>query len=514
MSASRKKQERKNAEEPVISSRAREEMEKEAQRKRNTLIYSIIGVVVVILVAILLIWNSGIIQRSTSVAEIGGEKVTAGEVAYYYYNNDIIYYAQLYSSYGYTGYPYSLSQKADEQIITEDAATELGLDTEYVGQTYHEYFLDYALNSLRETRTLCAAAKDAGYTLSDEGKASIDEAFADLDSNRESYLTSYGADLSRSKYLQLIYGTTMNANIYKQCLENATLAEEYYTNCFDSLADYSQEELDSYYQDNKASLDSVTYYWRQFAPDSDAEDTEAALAEAREAADAALAEIEADPDLVRDNEDYTRTSGVMSAGTFYYDWLLDDARVSGDATVLDGGTAYYLLVFEDRFLDESNTVNIRHILVQAKNEDDPATEDVDESTEDPTDEAFAAAEEKAKALLEQWKSGDATEESFAALVADNSADSGSNTNGGLYEKVAQGQMISGFNDWIFDSARQSGDTGMVKNTESYVQGWHIIYYIGEDEPVWITSARQALLAAEIEAGMDIVRTDKLDLVLN
>lgn len=513
MSASRKKQERKTAEESVISSRAQEEMAKEAQRKRNTLIYSIIGVVVVILVAILLIWNSGMIQRGTSVAEIGGEKVTAGEVAYYYYNNDIIYYAQLYNSYGYTGYPYSLNQKADEQIITEDAVTELGLDAEYVGKTYHDYFLDSALNALREERALCAAAKTAGYTLSAEGKAEIEKSLTELDTNRENYLTSYGADLSRSKYLQLIYGKTMNAKIYEQCLENAQLAAEYYENCFDSLADYSQEELDSYYQDNRASLDSVTYYWRQFAPDSEAEDSEAALADAKAEADDALAEVEADPDLVKDNEDYTETSGVMSAGTFYYDWLLDDARKAGDAVVLDGGTAYYLLVFEDRFLDETNTVNIRHILVEAKNEDDPATEDVDESTEDPTDEVFAAAEEKAQALLDQWKAGDATEESFAALVADNSADSGSNTNGGLYEKVAQGQMVSGFNDWIFDSARQSGDTGLVKNTESYTQGWHIIYYIGQDEPVWVTSARQALLADELEASMDIVRTDKLDLVL-
>ena len=97
MSASRKKQERKAAEETVITSRAQEAAEKEAKRKRNTLIYTIIGVVVVILVAILLIWNSGIIQRNTKVAEINGEKVTASQVAYYYYSNDVMYTANLYS---------------------------------------------------------------------------------------------------------------------------------------------------------------------------------------------------------------------------------------------------------------------------------------------------------------------------------------------------------------------------------------------------------------------------------
>ena len=85
MSASRKKQERKLAEAPELSAREQEELVKAEQRKRNTIIYTIIGVVVVILVAILLIWNSGVFQRNAAVATIDGEKVTPAQVSFYYH---------------------------------------------------------------------------------------------------------------------------------------------------------------------------------------------------------------------------------------------------------------------------------------------------------------------------------------------------------------------------------------------------------------------------------------------
>ena len=59
MSASRKKQERKLAEAPELSTREQEELIKAEQHKRNSIIYTIIGVVVVVLAAILLIpWKA------------------------------------------------------------------------------------------------------------------------------------------------------------------------------------------------------------------------------------------------------------------------------------------------------------------------------------------------------------------------------------------------------------------------------------------------------------------------
>ena len=48
----------------------------------------------------------------------------------------------------------------------------------------------------------------------------------------------------------------------------------------------------------------------------------------------------------------------------------------------------------------------------------------------------------------------------------------------FYYNVKEGQMVTEFNDWLFDSSRQVGDVEIVK-TESY--GYHIMYFDGEGE---------------------------------
>lgn len=531
MSASREKKQRRDTDASPLSSRAQEELAKEEKRKRNTIIYTIIGIVVVILVAVLLIWDSGIIQRKATVATIDGEKVTAAQVSYYYYNNTVRSMAQTYYQLGMSDYyPYSLTESPKDQVITAETASMLGLAEEYVGQTFHDYFLDYALNALRQEYALREAAAEAGYTLSDEGKASVESTLESLDSGRDSYLSTYGVSLSRTTYLQMIYGDSMTERSYRTCLENAQLATEFYDESFTSLADYTDEELDAYYQENKDDLDTFTCYYQYFngqaesTTDEDGntvspteEESSAALAQAEENANAALDEVEAAPDSVKDNEDFTEITDLLSAYSSYYswldrDWLTDSGRQEGDAAVFESASGFYLVVFDGRYLDETPTVNVRHILVEAVHEDDPDTEDVDESQEALTDEDYAIAEQKAQEILDQWKAGEATEDSFAALAEEYSADAGSNTNGGLYEKVYDGQMIETFNDWIFDSARQSGDTGLVKNDNesSSKKGWHIIYYIGQDEPVWITSSREGKWLSDLKTTVEIERTGKLD----
>ena len=113
-------------------------------------------------------------------------------------------------------------------------------------------------------------------------------------------------------------------------------------------------------------------------------------------------------------------------------------------------------------------VNVRHILIQPEGTNDDGTY---------TDEAWAAAEKKANDLLTEWKNGEHTEESFAFMAAENSADPGSAENGGLYEDVYPGQMVDAFDAWCFDASRQPGDTGIVKTD----YGYHIMYFSSTSE---------------------------------
>ena len=84
---------------------------------------------------------------------------------------------------------------------------------------------------------------------------------------------------------------------------------------------------------------------------------------------------------------------------------------------------------------------------------------------------------KANELLTEWKNGEHTEDSFAYMAAENSTDSGSATNGGLYEDIYPGQMVDAFDAWCFDASRKPGDTGIVK-TE---YGYHIMYFVSTGE---------------------------------
>ena len=116
-------------------------------------------------------------------------------------------------------------------------------------------------------------------------------------------------------------------------------------------------------------------------------------------------------------------------------------------------------------------VNVRHILVMPAEQNEDGTY---------TDEAWAEAEQKAQELLDTWKAGEATEESFAALANENSEDPGSSTNGGLYEDVYPGQMVDSFDAWCFDEARQPGDTGIVKTD----YGYHVMYFVSKGEEIF------------------------------
>ena len=157
------------------------------------------------------------------------------------------------------------------------------------------------------------------------------------------------------------------------------------------------------------------------------------------------------------------------------DWVTDSARKAGDVDVLpnettssDGSTdtiGYYVVLFQGSSDNKMPLVNVRHILVSFTAGDD---------------EAKKTAHDKLELLQSEWQQGEATAESFGELAALNSEDTGSASNGGLYDNVYPGQMVDAFNDWCFDESRQVGDTDIVET--SY--GYHLIYFAGKQDTTY------------------------------
>ena len=141
---------------------------------------------------------------------------------------------------------------------------------------------------------------------------------------------------------------------------------------------------------------------------------------------------------------------------------------------------------------DTKNVNVRHILILPEG---ATIENI--YTETFSEEAWASAEKKAQDLLKQWKNSGKKEEKFAELANANSADPGSNTNGGLYTDVYEGQMMEEFNAWCFDASRKKGDSGIVRTAA----GYHVMYFAG-DVILWKEYAKSDLLTERQNAMVE------------
>jgi parvulin-like peptidyl-prolyl isomerase len=147
--------------------------------------------------------------------------------------------------------------------------------------------------------------------------------------------------------------------------------------------------------------------------------------------------------------------------------------------------------FENQGKIQANNINVRHILIQPEGEQSEWTE-----------EDWTAAEASAQAIYDNWLA-EPTEERFIALAIEHTMDPGSTENGGLYEDVAPGDMVTEFNDWCFDPERKVGDHGIVKTT----YGFHIMYFAGTTETrAWYDAAAEQLVYEKLEAFLKDCQT--------
>ena len=174
----------------------------------------------------------------------------------------------------------------------------------------------------------------------------------------------------------------------------------------------------------------------------------------------------------------------------YKDWMTG-SRQLGDAAVIENdGSGYYVVLFLSRDDNHYPLAQVRHILVKAEADESGAY----------TEEAKAAAREKAEEIYAQWQAGDKTEDSFAALANEMSEDAGSNTRGGLYDAVAKNQMVEEFDAFCF-GGHKPGDTAIVYGETSSYAGYHIMYYVGEGQLYSDYIAESAMRSEALQAWL-------------
>ncbi len=457
--------------------RRKEQKEKAAREEK---ISRIIGIAVV--VALVCIVASFPIRNYLTVngtyATVNGEKISRVEFDFNY-NMARTSYLNQYGAYlSYFGL--DMSSDLDSQMYSDTL-------------TWGDYFDELAVQSIARNKGLEKEAKAEGFVYDvAEDYQEFQEALKDAAS---------GAGSTVKNYVKQLYGPYATESRVKPYLENSFYISAYSEAVADRLTP-SMEEIQSYYDENKGTYDSVDYYSEtvdaelptepteladpvepeEDEAEGDGEDgadgeeeayqpseaeIEAAMEKAKAEADRLESTLQADSELV--------TNAKKSAVSYLIgDWLFDEERKQGDTTVIEDSTnhRYYVVGFEGRYLDETPSVDIRVTLT---------------------------AEDNGQAILDEWKAGAATEESFAEICDKYNDPEVTSVEGGLLEGALTSDVPKELAEWLKDSGRAEGDTTVISpESDQYT---YVVYYVGDNDAEWIQSIRNTLLNQKVSEYM-------------
>ena len=463
----------------------KEEKEKEKKEERISTSVGIVFLVALVCLVASFPIRTYLATHETYVV-INGEKVNKVEFDYAYNTSKNNYITQYGSYLSYFGLDTS-----------KDLSTQMYSDT----LTWKDYFEQNAVESLKQNKALMAEAKAAGFTYD-----TTDE----YNTFKETIKTSAAAaGVSDKEYVRSIYGSYATMGRIEEYVKNDMVMNAYYQKLQEDNAP-SDDEIQSYYEENKATYDSVDYRLTTIEADLPTEPTELADPVEETAADttgttdgtaatdttqdtayqpsdAEIAKAMEDAKVLADDAEQTvakdgeahENEKKSSVNYMISDWLFDDARKAGDTTVItnDNSHCYYVVAFEERYLDETPSADVRVII----------------PTEDKTGEE----------ILEEWKNGAATEDSFAELCKKYTQDTSAVENGGLFEQVTKTGMTEELSNWIFDSSRQAGDTVAISVSDTT----YVLYYIGQDQPEWKINIKNTLVSDTMSQHMQDITAD-------
>ena len=463
----------------------KEEKEKEKKEERISTTVGIVFLVALVCLVASFPIRTYLATHETYVV-INGEKVNKVEFDYAYNTSKNNYITQYGSYLSYFGLDTS-----------KDLSTQMYSDT----LTWQDYFEQNAVESLKQNKALMAEAKAAGFTYD-----TTDE----YNTFKETIKTSAAAaGVSDKEYVRSIYGSYATMGRIEEYVKNDMVMNAYYQKLQEDNAP-GDDEIQSYYEENKATYDSVDYRLTTIEADLPTEPTELADPVEETAADttgttdgtaatdttqdtayqpsdAEIAKAMEDAKVLADDAEQTvakdgeahENEKKSSVNYMISDWLFDDARKAGDITVItnDNSHCYYVVAFEKRYLDETPSADVRVII----------------PTEDKTGEE----------ILEEWKNGAATEDSFAELCKKYTQDTSAVENGGLFEQVTKTGMTEELSNWIFDNSRQAGDTVAITVSDTT----YVLYYIGQDQPEWKINIKNTLVSDTMSQHVQDITAD-------
>lgn len=463
----------------------KEEKEKEKKQER---IGTIAGVAVVIALVCLVASfpiRTYLATHETYV-EINGEKVTRVEFDYNYNLAKNSYINQYGTYMSYFGID-----------LSGDLSALMYSDT----LTWKDFFEQQAVENMTQNKALKMQADAAGFTYdATEEYGEFEQALKEA---------AAAAGVSVKEYMQAQYGPYATKGRISGLIKNTMFLNAYYEQVLEEKTP-SDDVIEAYYQENPNTYDSVDYRVSVIEAVMPTEPTELAdtAAAAEAVADAAAGTGAADTEQTYEPSDAEKEKAMADAKVLadaaeatiakvgeltekarlneveysIREWLFDSSRRAGDTTVVEDAAnyCYYVAAFESRYRDETPSVDARVLI----------TDTMD-----------------GQEILDEWKNGGATEESFGELCEKYGMDAASET-GGLYEELVGTDMDEILAAWLYDSARQPGDTASLTGEDGST---YVMYYVKANIPKWKIDARNTLLEQtmadyleEIQEGITVV----------
>lgn len=373
MSASTEKRNLQSARVVGSDRRTLASQKEEQKKKKEKIKWTAIAVAVAVFFAFVIYLNTGAFYRNltgitveyNASEELG---VKAGSRSFSVAECNYIYNAQymnLINSYGdYT----SMIGLDTTQPLDEQACTMTGAEN----YTWHDYFMDYTEDFLKQLAALEAYAKANDISLDKDDMSAVDEQMKTFDD-----ATKYGY-ANADKLIAGNYGRGCNTSVVREVLELQQLATKAQESIADSYS-FSASELSEKYASVKDDYDKFTYDFYLVAAETEksedgtaAAPTEAALKKAVETANGIKDSMDKD-DLTLEKavqkavKDAKLTNQSDVSGSDVEEdiakWLKSSERKKGDVTVIKGSTGAYIVEFKSRDnnkhkTDESGDMNL------------------------------------------------------------------------------------------------------------------------------------------------------------
>jgi len=470
----------------------RTEKENKEKQKSRIRIIIIVSALVLISVAAILV-NSNFVRRTLPVYTISGVNFSTTEFEFFYYS-ELMEYNQMMSQFQGLG----LDMPDPGRLLSRQ------IRDEETGETWADYITQMALARMTGFTGLYNAAAAAGFILSDEKLAEIDEeiSMVALQAMMSGFPTA-------DSWLQQMFGNSMNESTFRSLLEFTEIAgsySEYVRNSFS----YTTEELAGYYNENRNDLDVFAYRVLNVNPeelnyddfesdDAYEEALETAAADAHErAANIITGGIGSQEDFIAAaQEEYGSEMDWIAEVQYrmgenldpiFKDWLIDESRNTGDITAFDNDTGSTILYFVSRDDNSYRTTGMKQILIsrEAVNPEEFPLGELDPEYVEALNHAEAEARERAEDVYALFNAAGRTEEALIDLMAEHSDDP---TVGGEYTDISRFsyqsahframKVVPEIEEWLFDESRVVGDSELIYTSDF---GYHLIYFTGLGTP--------------------------------